>query len=258
VKDDFINELTRNEVLIDLYMSFIHESYHAEYNYDLFKNIGDFALDMIVVDYISNLFPIQSDKWLTKIKNSFISRRKEGIADVSLSLHFDRYVVYGSDMEASLAKNADTKSNIAYQDMLRDVYKAFLGALIKIISQMRTKGVAYAIVYRFASTSLNNLKITAEYSDVFDSKSQLKELYDSYRWIFDQSLTATYDPETQMHTITIIGYPKGNKKYSEANKVTLATAKARTKREAEQLASKTALDKLDRTYNIRTLETAAY
>jgi dsRNA-specific ribonuclease len=253
-----IQELCSPENLLDFHQSFIHESYHHSYNYDLTKVLGVIALDLIVIEYSSRLFPqIDEERWLTRLKHTLVSNKKK-IYEIAVELGFEKFVQYGEPVTSSLEKIPDRSQNTVYIKMVINVYKSFVGALMKIISQTRTRGVGYVVAYNFVTSSLKEMKMSTQYEEVFDDKSQLKELYDTFRWNFKQSIRIPYNEEKGVYECTIVGYPKGNRFRKPENEVILAQASSKIKKEAEHSAARAAIRKLDTVYNIQILHASAY
>lgn len=254
VKKNMINLMTQEENLIEFRLSFVHNSYDPEVNYNLFKYEGVTALDLIVVEYFARRFPdVHSEKWLTNMKHTLISK-KQGVgnlANISISDGYSDFILYGGKIKESLEKYPDKDKNPLYLKMLGDVVKAFTGALVRIFDKVKGRGVGVVVAYNYIVYHLNQISISVDYADIFNYKSRLKELYDSYGWVFDKSISVVFDQESGEHVATIVGYPKGNRSRDPRNEVKLSTSSGRTKKDAEQQASKLALEKLDNTYKIR-------
>lgn len=253
VKKNVIDIMTQEEYLLDFRLSFIHDSYDSQVNYNLDKFEGVTVLDLIVVEYFNERFPdVRSEKWLTNMKHTLIGQKGKGeLANISISSGFMDYILYGNEVKESLGKIEDVFKSPMYLRMLANVLKAFVGSLVKVFDKVRGVGVGIVVAYNFISYHLNKIDISVDYTDIFNYKSRLKELYDTYKWSLDKSITIVYDADAGEQVATIVGYPKGNRYRDTKNEVVLATARGRTKKEATQQASKIALEKLDRMYNIR-------
>lgn len=254
VKKNMISLMTQEENLIEFRLSFVHNSYDPEINYNLFKYEGVTALDLIVVEYFARRFPdVRSEKWLTNMKHSLISKKQgdNNLANISISDGYSDFILYGDKIKESLEKYPDKDKNPLYLKMLGDVVKAFTGALVRIFDKVKGRGVGTVVAFNYIVYHLDQIPISVDYADIFNYKSRLKELYDSYGWVFDKSISVVYDQNSSQHIATIVGYPKGNRTRDSRNEVKLSTASGRTKKEAEQASSKLALEKLDNTYKIR-------
>lgn len=243
---DFIGELD----LIEFRLGLIDKTYDAYVNHNLYKFIGVAVVDLAIAEYIGIRFPnIVSEKWLTNIKHNIVSQGAFSIFAREAGL--DRYILYGKEMEENIERHPDLGRNTEFLNMLEGAFKAFMGVLVTVVDAKRQRGVGYIIAYNLISVFMNRLRISVDYTDVFNHKSRLKELYDKNRWQLDQSITIEYDAEKNLHVATIVGFPRGNRRRDPKNKVILATESGRTKKDAEQKASEKAIDVLDRVYKIR-------
>ena len=257
VNEKTIFILTDEEYLLDFRMSFVHDSYDPYENHNIYKFEGITALELVVAEYLVFKFPkIKSEKWLTHLKQNIVS--KGMFTDIAVEGDFQRFILYGENIGDSLIKYPDKSRNTEYKSMLSDVFKAFVGALMIVSNKVRQRGVGYAVVYNFVSFYMDQIEISIKYTDVFNYKTRLKELFDSYKWKFDQSITINYDEKENQQVATVVGYPKGNKSRQPGNAVVLATRSGRTKKEAAQKASSDALNKLDRMYKIRDIPPDPY
>ena len=243
-----IKLFTRKDTLEEFRMSFIDKS-HGDY-VDYFKYEGIVGLESVITEYIMSRFPqIVSEAWLTNIRINIMSRGM--MARFAETSGFADYILYGKEMEENIAKYPDVSNSPRYMKMLENVFKAFIGAVFRITDKSRGRGVGYAVAYNFLSYYMRNEHISLEYTDVFNPKSRLKELYDIYGWKLDRSIRSEYDRIADKTVVTIVGYPKNNRAMNSFNEVVLARYSGRVKKAAEQAASEIALDVLDRSYNIR-------
>nr|QBK86641.1 MAG: ribonuclease III [Marseillevirus LCMAC102] len=255
IKSTFIKTFTNTKSLGKFRLALTHISYSKSINYNLNKFEGITIVDMIIAEYLQVRFPrIGSEKWLTNIKHNIVSQGN--IAKIAGTLGFPEYVLYGKDMEDSLSKHPN--DNTEYLSMLESAFKAFMGALVKIIDLESCTGVGYAVVYKLISHYLDEISISIECQDVFDSKSRLKELFDKYGWSLDQNIITSYDQETNQQISEIFGYPLGNKHREPNNKRSLAKEVGRTKKKAQKKAASKALDVLSRLYNIQEIPLDPY
>ncbi len=257
VKSSSIKTFTNNKSLVEFRLALTHLSYDKYINYNLNKFEGITIVDLSIAEYLRVRFPrIGSEKWLTNIKHNIVSQGN--IAKIAGKLGFPEYVLYGKDMEESLSKYPDVKFNTEYLSMLESTFKAFMGALVKIIDSKSCTGVGYAVVYSLISRYLDQITISIDYKDVFDSKSRLKELFDKFGWSLDQNIITIYNQETNQQISEIFGYPLGTKRRKSENKKILAKEVGRTKQEAQQKASRKALIVLSKMYHIQEIPLDPY
>ena len=255
VNKQTIELVTRPEYMVDLRTCFMHESYDPYRNHNLHQFFGVRVLDLTVDEYLFFKFPEAKEKWLTYIKQKIMG---DIISDLSEKANFGDFIVYGSEIRENLEKYPDKSKNPRYKNILGDTFKAFMGILVILFDKIKVKGVGYSVAYNFFLHYIEKVSLSTNYQDVQKYYHMLKELYDTYKWgdlrqstLYDTDLNAV--DNLGQHIVTIKGYPKHDKTKNSKNEVILATSRGRRKKEAEEDAARKALDKLDRTYNIREL-----
>lgn len=257
VEKDVIDIFADEDALFEFRMSLVNKTYDPYINQELFKLSGVTIVDLGVAEYLGMRFPrIVSEKWLTNIKHNIVSQG--AFAEFAKVSGLEKFVLYGDEMRENIERHPDLTRNTEYLKMLESSFKAFMGALVYVVDSRRRRGVGYATSFNLLASFLNTLPISIDYTNVFDHKSRLKELFDKYRWHLDRSISVDYDMDRSVHVATIVGYPKGNKRRDPRNEVVLGTGEGRTKKEAEQDAAEKAIRLLDRPYNIREIPPDPY
>lgn len=249
VKETSVKDFTDEASLAEFRMSLVHLSYDEMVNYNVYKFEGIAVSDLVIAEYIQARFPqYKSEKWLTRLKHTITSKEKRVLADASLREGFADFVVYGEKIEESIEKYGIERNN-EYRDMLKAVFMAFVGAMVRVIDSKRRRGVGYAVVYNFYEYCLDMVDIPSDYDDIFDTKSRLQELYLRMGWMKGRYET-NFDEKIEKYRSQVFGFPRGNKKPIEENKELLGEGVDTTKTKAEKIAAGEALKKLDRLYRI--------
>jgi dsRNA-specific ribonuclease len=229
--------------------AFTHKSSSTDgLNYELYELLGDTIMNCMIMQYIHERFPrIVNVKWLTRIKHTLISKTICG--NIAGKLGFFQHIKYGEDMEEKLKVRDET--NDIYMSFLEDTLESFLGCLMNITSRIYKYKIGYQFAYNFVSNILDEIRIPIEYSQIFDSKSRLKEIYDKRGWKLNNQIeTQTINNSTESeqvcdtHVVKVYGYPLGDKKASIQNRCMLACAEGKSIKIAQQIACEQAIKKL--------------
>ena len=199
-------------------LAFIHESYANENGlhecYERLEFLGDSVLDLVVSEFLYNMDPTLNEGELTRIRSNYVC--KKALYTYSMELGLDQYVKLGAGPK--LAKRE-------IDSVTSDVFESFIGALyldqgLDMVKEFLSKTVIPHI----------------EKGDIFfyDYKSKLKQLCDqecfniSYELIKEEG-----EPHKKTFTMAVI-----------INDKNYGTGSGGSKKEAEQKASKVALEKL--------------
>lgn len=272
VKEENMSLFFTEENLKLVQSAFTHSSFDPVDNYEMLEFFGDPVINGFVPFYIRKRFPkIQSVKWLTKIKHNLIS--KKYLAHLARQQGIEKFIRFGADVKTkkgkpfkvgdvvklletkSMAEISGLMSVVDYLSMLEDVVEAFFGWLVIAVEDSgKSHGVAIQISHNILASFFDNEVINIKYEEVFDAISRLKELYESknlgYRWPNDKAYQISQIEEDKFR-VDVYGWPKGDKKVTDQNKVKLATMTGYDKDDVKQKAANVALQVLDRTYNVR-------
>jgi dsRNA-specific ribonuclease len=273
VKDEHIELFLSDKNMAELKKAFTHPSYDPVNNFEMYELLGDGTINEFVPYYTRDRFPrIVSVKWLTRIKHNLVGgkqlaifARKEGL---------EEHILYGEEVAILKAKapkdvrhyKAKKGKKNDYFSVLEDVMEAYFGCLTTIIQNSgKSHGVAVQISHNILRSFFDVEEISTKYEDVFDAISRLKELYESkkrgFKWPNDQAYVVTsggYGAPTASFKADVYGWPRGDKKPEDKNKVLLATATAEDKDEAKQKAATKALAILDSSYGIKEFASDPY
>ena len=201
-------------------LAFLHESYSNENNlsecYERLEFLGDAVLDLVVSEYLYNTNRDLTEGELTRQRSNYVC--KQALYTYSKELGLDQYIKLGNGMEL-------TRREI--DSVISDVFESFIGALYL------DQGLDTVKEFLF-QTVISHI----ESGDVFfhDYKSELKQLCDQegldivYNLIKEEG--KPHDKTFQMACV-IDGKKQG-------------TGSGGSKKEAEQNASRTALENLSK------------
>lgn len=199
-------------------LAFIHESYANEKGlgecYERLEFLGDSVLDLVVSEFLYKMDPSLNEGELTRIRSNYVC--KKALYIYSKELRLDQYVKLGAGQEMA-KREVDSVTS--------DVFESFVGALyldqgLDTVKEFLSKTVIPHI----------------ENEDIFfyDYKSKLKQLCDqecfniSYELIKEEG-----EPHKKTFTMAVL-----------INGEHYGTGSGGNKKEAEQKASKVALEKL--------------
>ena len=207
---------TKNMHIYDT--AFSHSSYCNENNldedYQRLEFLGDKVLDLIMSDFLYNTTNYEEGK-MTKIRSMYVC--ENALYEYALLLDFPQYVKVGKGEEASGGKYR--KATLA------DMFEAFLGAVYLDQGYKKVKEMVYEVVIPFIK----------EKNETFfmDYKSELQEMVQTDKKSVIYELIREEGPAHD-RTFTINVIVEG---------IILGTGVAKSKKEAEQIAAKSALEK---------------
>ena len=187
--------------------SFSHENKLA-HNYERLELMGDAVLQMVVTDYLYDTFPQENEGTLTKYRASLVS--EQALSQRAIEMGINQYIRLGNGEKTT---NGTNKPSI-----LSDVMESLIGAIWKEGGYNAVK----SFINRFI---LQNAEIINK-----DYKSRLFELLgDKLTYV---TISEVGKDHEKIFTIAAVAEGK-----------TIGTGTGRTKKEAEQEASRQALEK---------------
>lgn len=154
--------------------AFTHPDVNADFNYELYETLGDNTLNKCVLWYISNRFPQlnmpDGVDLLTKLKIRIIQTNSFG--RFAEELGFYDYVSCMADLGARQR-----------QEVMEDVFESFFAATEMAVDDHYKPGMGFIVCYKLLASILEQEEIGISYDDLVDPKTQLKELFDSYKTI---------------------------------------------------------------------------
>lgn len=248
VEEKYIKILTGKEYL-DIYaMAFTSEMVDDKCNYQFFEQLGDATCSKFIVSYIYNRFPqLQCNegvKVAARIKINYGS--KQCFSTIADKLGFWEFISAPNELRHRMKK-----------PLLEDIFEAFIGATEYILDYELGICVGYACVYKILQHIFDNIEISLKYEDLYDAKTRLKELFD-YK-IHTLGPLEYEETKNNLLTTSTVFYTK-DIKYGTTNdgkidtkkiiypgrKVKIAEGCAALKYDAQQVASKNALENLSK------------
>jgi dsRNA-specific ribonuclease len=273
LKEGYITKILADPENIKLFRkAWTHPSYVDDLNgnkesettrdsesYDLLETYGDGSIAEFMVYYIRWRFPdLKSIKWVSRLKHTLVGGKMLG--KLAIKEKMDRFARYGRAMAESMRKYPDLAKNKDYYSMMEDVLEAFCGALETIMTRDYSHGVFVEVIHAILRSFLANVEISLRYQDAFDAVTRLKELYESnkrgLKWPTNKKAGGCYtitkldNGETK---VSVYGWPKGDRKPEQRNRVLLATATEPIEKGAKETASYKALEVLESMYGIKDL-----
>lgn len=236
VGDKSILLFTDDESMLIFRKAFTHKTYHPKFNYETLEFFGDVVVNLSISQYIRVRFPkIRSIRWLTKIKHNLVS--KTFLARLAEAGDFLKHLKY-KELDDDIRDKSEK-----YLSMMEDSFEAFIGATVKVIENKKRRGVGYAIAYNIIKGFYDGQHISLRWEDVFDSKSRLKELYDSLGWPVEQLTSTWFDQGRNVFVTQVQGMP--NKRT-----IKIASMNGGTHSQSVEAASSKAIYTLRRKYRI--------
>ncbi len=196
-----------------------HSSYSYEnnlnYNYERLEFLGDAVLELAVTDYLFNHLNIKEGE-MTRLRANYVC--ENALYKYAKEVNFSKYIKVG---HGEMMTGGQTKKAI-----MADVFEALIGAIYLDLGYNKAKMFIEETVFPHIDKEEEN-----EY--LMDYKSILQEKVQTDRKSVEYELLS----ETG---------PAHNKTFEMAVKIdgiTFGKAKAKSKKEAEQLAAKKALEK---------------
>ena len=204
---------------IDLFKkAFTHTSYaneNAVSSYERLEYLGDAVLDLIMTDYLYHKYPEEEEGNLTKMRANLVC--ENALYEYSIELGLNEYIFLGKGEEEHGGKYRKA--------IVADVFESFIGALYL------DKGFKYT--KRFMETNVFPIIEKSDHDFFVDYKSLLQEQIQTDKRSLEYELIEEEGPaHDKFFTIIVkiddIKYGKGS---------------AKSKKEAERLAAKDALNK---------------
>ena len=213
---DMFNIKTDNMDIYDT--AFSHSSYCNEMNikedYQRLEFLGDKVLDLIMSDYLYNTTDYEEGK-MTKIRSMYVC--ENALYEYAMLLNFPEYVKVGKGEEANGGKHR--KATLA------DMFESFLGAVYLDQGYKKAREIVYKVVIPFIEDKPETF--------FMDYKSNLQEMVQTTKKSVTYELVSEEGPaHDRTFTMNVI-----------VDGIVLGSGTAKSKKEAEQLAAKCALEK---------------
>ena len=219
--EEFLKQLNVNPKHLSLYeQAFTHPSYNADANtkhhdYERLEFLGDGVIDFIIAELAFVSRPDLNQGLLTKMRAALVST--SGLSEVARSLGMDKYIRLGNSFTGDVSQA---------NRILEDVFEAFIGALYLDQGFVNTKNI-------LVNLFINKVK-TFEAEALTDYKSKLQEeVQAEHRESVSYELVKETGPAHEKHFVVRVCF----------DGIELGRGEGSTKKQAEQMAAKAALEK---------------
>ena len=195
-----------------------HKSYKKPYNNERLEFLGDAVLDLIVGEFLFHKFPKSDEGVLSKIRASLVN--ESGFATLARAIDLGRYIYLSPAEENNQGRSKPS--------LLSNAFEAVIGAI-------------------YLEAGLETVRsIVVRLLDETYPKIDLDTLCKDYKTALQELTQATHGVTPDYEMIGSSG-PDHRKEFEVAVKLqgqTVATARGRSKKAAQQKAAQIALEKL--------------
>ncbi len=195
-----------------------HKSYKKPYNNERLEFLGDAVLDLIVGEYLFSKFPNSNEGILSKIRASLVN--ESGFTLLAKALKLGEYIFLSMAEENNNGRNKPS--------LLSNAFEAVIGAVYLEGGLEKAKIIAIALL------------------EECHPKIDLKTLSKDYKTALQELTQATHGV-TPLYEMLGSSGPDHKKEFEIAiilDDKTVATAKGKSKKDAQQKAAQIALEKL--------------
>ncbi len=177
--------------------------------------LGDSIIDTIIADYLFHKYPHEPEGFLTKMKSKIVNRKS--LNQIAVHMHLDSY------LQSSIL-------NVKENDAIGNAFEALIGAMYL------DKGYTFTKKYFITNVIEKFFDIAFLEANDTNYKSQLLEIVQKRKQtvVFNSEETELSETDNVMSFVATVAI----------DNVIVATAKANTKKEAEQRASKIAIESI--------------
>ena len=149
--------------------AFTAGSANSEDNYEVFEQLGDLSANKFINWYMYRRFEKlhcpQGVKVVARLRINYGS--KQSFWKIAQSLGFWPFITASEEERGKSMK-----------PLLEDTMESFIGATEYFLDSKIRMGVGYAIVYDILASIFDEMEISLQYTDLYDAKTRLKELFD--------------------------------------------------------------------------------
>ena len=216
--EELFNKLNIVPKDINLYKAaFSHSSYVNEHkvknDYERLEFLGDAVLDLVVADYLYNKYK-ETEGEMTKVRASYVCENAN--YEYSLSLNLQDYILLG---------NGESKDGIK-KAILADIFEALMGAIYVDLGYSTARNTILRIIVPYIENP--NVNFFSDY------KSSLQEMVQTNQKSLEYNLIGESGPaHDKRFTVEV-----------RIDGIVYGIGYGTTKKEAEQVAAKEALEKM--------------
>ncbi|MCD6653995.1 MAG: ribonuclease III [Sulfurovum sp.] len=195
-----------------------HKSYKKPYNNERLEFLGDAVLDLIVGEYLFSKFPNSNEGFLSKIRASLVN--ESGFTLLAKAINLGNYIF--------LSPAEENNNGRGKPSLLSNAFEAIIGAIYLEGGLQAARKIAVAL-------------LEENYPQI-----DLQSLSKDYKTALQELTQATHGVTPSYELLSSFG-PDHKKEFEIAvilDNATIATAKGKSKKEAQQKAAQIALEAL--------------
>jgi dsRNA-specific ribonuclease len=167
----YIDILLNEKSMEEYSKAFTAESANSENNSEVYEQLGDVTANKFIVWYMYKRFPqlmcTEGVKVVARLRINYGA--KQSFYTIANNLGFWKFI-----------SASDEDRNRKMKPLLEDSLEAFIGVTEYLLDTNFRSGVGNAIVNDILTSIFDDIPISLEYEDLYDAKTRLKELFDSY------------------------------------------------------------------------------
>lgn len=167
----YLDLLTTEESMEEYAKAFTAESADPTNNLEVYEQLGDLTVNKFIVGYMYKRFKhlkcTEGVKIVARLRINYGS--KQSFYKIAESLGFWSYISASIDDKGRKMKS-----------LLEDAFEAFIGVTECLLDDKYRIGVGYAISYEILSNIFDEIPISLAYEDLYDAKTRIKELFDTF------------------------------------------------------------------------------
>jgi len=193
-----------------------HKSYKKPYNNERLEFLGDAVLDLVIGEYLFFKFPTANEGELSKIRASLVN--EEGFARLAKKIELGKFIF--------ISQGEENNGGREKSSLLSNAFEALMGAI-------------------YLESGLNAVKkATLMLLEKTYPKIDLQTLFKDYKTALQEYTQAVYGITPTYTLINSYG-PDHNKEFEVGVSIfekTISKAKGKSKKQAQQIAAKKALE----------------
>lgn len=218
--------LPQNKILFEA--AFTSQAFDPINNYEIYEQIGDAALGNFLILYFIKRFPNLMNSGgvaiIARLKINYGSKDK--LSEIAESLNFWPYI-----------SCTEEERNKKKRHILEDVFEAFIGVMVIITTKIIGQWQGNKVISLILEKIFNEIPISLNHEDLYDSKTILKEIFDSNKSL-GELLYVSYPKDEYGNILTEVFQINNGKK------TLLGSGKSTNKKDSEKRAAKSALELL--------------
>ena len=200
-------------------IAFTHSSYSHEnnldYNYERLEFLGDAVLELVVTDYLFKKMDVKEGE-MTKLRANYVC--ENALYKYAKEIELSKFIKVGNGEKQSGGQEKKA--------IMADIFEALIGAIYLDLGYNKAKQFIEEVVFPHIENNEEN-------DFLRDYKSELQEKVQTNKKSVEYELVSESGP----------AHDKTFEMAVKVDNIIYGTAKAKTKKEAEQMAAKVALDK---------------